>query len=515
VAYDSKKNNTNPNAHQKIQQKKKAAEKKIKTMHSYNAKQLQKAGRNLKLPFCLYLKDSGKKIICTRLLRIIPKRRAVFLGQWGEKKVVAKLYYQSQHIKRHIHREVSGTTALKNAGIQTASLLFSGYTKESCIGILLFEYIDPALQFEQAFEQCSSIESKQALLENFVTIIASMHRNGLLQNDLHFNNFLVKNNTIFAIDAASINICSHQCPVDVDKGLKNLAVLFSQLKLADMHLAETVFNSYVKTLDLKPSEIMFKAFEHMIAHARKHNIKRYLKKIFRESTLHIHQHSFSRFMICRRSFYSPSMAAMLNDPDTTMAMSPWPELKKGNASTVSKININGTDLVIKRYNIKGFRHQLKRLFITTRAARSWENAHRLTALGIKTPMPVAFLEKRMGPFRGVAYYISTYVQGPDAAQFFATHNHELQKNVARRIARLFHTLKTARITHGDMKATNLIIVDQQPFLIDLDAMKTHINHKRFDKTHQKDLNRFKKNWRQVPYAASLFEKLPDHPVADV
>jgi tRNA A-37 threonylcarbamoyl transferase component Bud32 len=490
-------------------------QRKKENMHDYNEKQLQKAGRNLKLPFCLYLKDSDKEVICTQLLRIVPKRRAVYLGQWGGKKVVAKLYYQSQHIKRHIHREVSGTTALKNAGIQTAGLLFSGYTKESCVGVLLFEYIDPALQFEQAWEQCGSIENKQALLENFVTIIASMHRNGLLQNDLHFNNFLVKENTIFAIDAASINICNHQCPVAIDKGLKNLAVLFAQLKLPDMHLAETVFNSYVKALDLKPSESMFNTFKHMKTREQKQSIKRYLKKIFRESTRHIHQHSFSRFMVCNRSFYSPLMAAMLKDPDKTMGHLKWSELKKGNSSTVSKINIDGTDFVVKRYNIKGLWHRIKRIFTTTRAARSWENAHRLTALGIETPMPVALLEKRTGPFRGVAYYISKYVKGPDAAQFFATKNHISQKNVARQIAQLFHNLKTARISHGDMKATNIIIVDQQPFLIDLDAMRTHVSRKRFDKAHEKDLNRFNKNWKLLPNVGEMFSKLLDNPMADV
>ena len=484
-------------------------------MHSYNAKQLQKAGRNLKLPFCVYLKGSDKEVICTQLLRIVPKRRAVFLGQWAGEKVVAKLYYQSRHIKRHIHRELSGTSALVNAGIQTAGILFSGHTKDGHIGVLLFEYIDPSLSFEQALKQSGSIEHRQNLLDNLVQIIASMHRNGLLQNDLHFNNFLVKENTIFAIDAASINICNHQCPVAIDKGLKNLAVLFAQLKLPDMHFAQTAFNNYVKTLDLTPSEIMFKVFEYMIAHARKHNIRRYLKKIFRESTRHIHEHSFSSFMVCNRSFYSPLMAAMLKNPDKALENPQWSELKKGNSSTVSKINIDGTDFVVKRYNIKGLWHRIKRIFMTTRAARSWKNAHRLTALGIKTPIPVAFLEKRIGPFHGVAYFISTYVQGPDAAQFFATKNHISQKNVARQIAQLFHNLKTARISHGDMKATNIIIVDQQPFLIDLDAMRTHIIEKRFDRAHEKDLNRFNKNWEQLPHVGEMFNKLLYNPMADV
>ncbi|MBW1746795.1 MAG: hypothetical protein JRJ25_11240 [Deltaproteobacteria bacterium] len=90
---------------------------------------------------------------------------------------------------------------------------------------------------------------------------------------------------------------------------------------------------------------------------------------------------------------------MIADPDSVIDSSRL--LKEGNSSTVALAEVNGKLLVIKRYNIKNFIHALKRYLRNTRAWTSWRNAHRLELLGIPTPKPIAFLERRWGPFRSV------------------------------------------------------------------------------------------------------------------
>lgn len=90
--------------------------------------------------------------------------------------------------------------------------------------------------------------------------------------------------------------------------------------------------------------------------------------------------------------------------------------------------------------------------------------------------------------------------------FFKTADHYQKTAIARRVAEIFRRLKSAKISHGDMKGTNIVIHRQEPVLIDLDAMRVHINHSRFDSAHSKDIKRFFKNWVDSPDIYRLFQE---------
>lgn len=58
---------------------------------------------------------------------------------------------------------------------------------------------------------------------------------------------------------------------------------------------------------------------------------------------------------------------------------------------------------------------------------------------------------------------------------------------------LFSTLREAKLSHGDCKGANILIVNNKPILIDLDAMKENaIND---ESLHQKDIKRFLRNFK--------------------
>jgi len=59
---------------------------------------------------------------------------------------------------------------------------------------------------------------------------------------------------------------------------------------------------------------------------------------------------------------------------------------------------------------------------------------------------------------------------------------------------LFYRLYLLNLSHGDMKATNIKILDQQPVLIDLDSMQQHKCAWFFRRKHARDLKRFMRNW---------------------
>ena len=216
-------------------------------------------------------------------------------------------------------------------------------------------------------------------------------------------------------------------------------------------------------------------------------------------------------MLCRRAHYTPSMAELLRNPDGALANGDTRFFKKGHGSTVGRIRIDDRDLVVKRYNIKGLWHALKRCSRATRAARSWRNAHRLLAQDIFTPRPVALLERRFGPFRSRAYYINEYLEGPRAIDFFQSQDAAPKDAVAGRIIGIINQLKEKMISHGDMKATNIIIHGLEPALVDLDAVRAHGSQRRFKAAHQKDVKRFMKNWADFPEVHALFSHMIQPP----
>jgi tRNA A-37 threonylcarbamoyl transferase component Bud32 len=191
-------------------------------------------------------------------------------------------------------------------------------------------------------------------------------------------------------------------------------------------------------------------------------------------------------------------------------------IKDGRTCTVSRLKLDHNDIVLKRYNIKNIWHAISRAFRQTRASASWGNAHRLNILGIATPKPVALIEKRFWRLRGKAYYVSEYVDAPDVKEFFSqVENKYQQAFVIENIVKLFYRLYLLKLSHGDMKSSNIKVLDGFPLLIDLDSMCQH----RFDyfalKAHVEDLRRFMLNWQDQSTLYNTFVKeflavYPDH-----
>ncbi len=68
-------------------------------------------------------------------------------------------------------------------------------------------------------------------------------------------------------------------------------------------------------------------------------------------------------------------------------------------------------------------------------------------------------------------------------------------------------LKSSMLSHGDMKATNIIIHDNKPFLLDLDSMVARTSKNRFVRAWSKDMKRFMQNWQDLPETTQLFKQL--------
>ncbi|MCF8112135.1 MAG: hypothetical protein K9J85_11700, partial [Desulfobacteraceae bacterium] len=133
----------------------------------------------------------------------------------------------------------------------------------------------------------------------------------------------------------------------------------------------------------------------------------------------------------------------------------------------------------------------------------------LMLLEIATPKPAAFLEKRWGPLRSRAYFITEYVQGIDACQWFnsASEDEPDTRGIVRQFAGLLCRFYEARIVHGDFKATNFILSEGRLAVTDLDAMRSYRRPTgRFRKKFKKDCRRLMKNWTDLPAIDKMFRE---------
>jgi len=193
-------------------------------------------------------------------------------------------------------------------------------------------------------------------------------------------------------------------------------------------------------------------------------------------------------------------------------------LKDGNTCTVVSSLLSEQAVVIKRYNLKSAGHAFGRAFRKSRAAASWSNAHRLKLLGIATPDPIALFEqRRLGVLRARAYFISAYIDALDIAEYFANNRDKKERAAAmKQTVALFYRLYLLKISHGDMKATNIkMLTDGKPSLIDLDSMQQHTTDAVALKAHARDIKRFMRNWDEQPALFNAFVKVfkvvyPDH-----
>jgi UDP-glucose:(heptosyl)LPS alpha-1,3-glucosyltransferase len=459
------------------------------------------ATQNQFSPFTLACSQTPIIMRCEQLMRVIPHKRWVFFARWNNQDIVAKCFKRP----RDAARELQGYHALIEAGIHTPNLLFHGWSRGGNFYILLYQRIMPAQDFAASWAQ-ANIATQQQLFTDLLLLIAQHHDAGIRQCDLHFKNFLLGNNKIYTLDAADIIKTDH--PLTGSQSLNNLALLFAQLPPQSERTFEEFYRVYAQARGILFTLTDLIDLKKYLVYWQKYRLLAYGRKIFRSSTALVCRRSWRHFLVCDRTYDTAAMRLFLADPETVLQGPAVKILKAGHTCTVALIEISGRQLVVKRYNIKNFWHRLKRAIQPTRAARSWRNAHRLLLAGIPTAKPVALLEKRCGPLRGTSYFISEYIAGTRLDAYLTeTSTPEEQLFISEKILALFKRLADMRLSHGDLKATNILMVGSEPFLIDLDAMRLHQLNWRWRKARQRDWQRFLKNWQNEPEIQKTFERV--------
>jgi RIO-like serine/threonine protein kinase len=203
------------------------------------------------------------------------------------------------------------------------------------------------------------------------------------------------------------------------------------------------------------------------------------------------------------------MKAFLSHPENAFAHTQMEVLKSGRSSTVIKTPIGDDTFAIKRHNIKNTFHWMRRTLRKTRADQSWKLSNTLRLFGIATPKPIAFVEKHFLGLKNKSYFVMEYIKGPNLAEYFANYQPEdaHYEKIAVRVLALLKNISKLKMSHGDLKASNILISNDQPVLLDLDGMKEHKTQRQANQAYKKDIKRFMKNWKNQPLVRALFEKL--------
>ncbi|MFK3793663.1 lipopolysaccharide kinase InaA family protein [Pseudomonas piscis] len=477
--------------------------------------ELKHAGRNPALPLSLELADAAgaAQLQLLSLLRVLPGQRYVGAGVWRGRMVLAKLLVGPK-AARHFQRELQGVRLLAEQGLTTPLLLADGL-QEGEGGWLLFEFLEGAQGLGDAWSQVQALpvlaDEQGEVLAEALGAIARLHAKGLWQEDLHLDNLLRHDGQLHLIDGAGICVEEAGKPLSRQKVLENLGVFFAQLPKNLEPFTEELLVHYL--LANAEHALPLEALQKQVDKVRGWRLRDFLSKVGRECTLFsVHRGPFALRAIRREE--EAAMLPVLEQADALLDQGHL--YKTGGAASVGRIESAGRTLVLKRYNIKGFAHWLKRFWRPSRAWHSWREGNRLAFLGIATPKPLAVLERRFLWLRRRAYLVTEYLPGPDIIERFApfVDSGGAPEPELRALDLLFASLLRERISHGDLKGHNLFWQEDRWSLIDLDSMRQHSTVGSFAAAYARDRARFMRNW---PESSKLYQmidqRLPKAPDA--
>ncbi len=181
-------------------------------------------------------------------------------------------------------------------------------------------------------------------------------------------------------------------------------------------------------------------------------------------------------------------------------------LKCDRRAVVASFMHDGTRYVAKYFPIAGLWERARQLPRRTRAERSWHNAHYLLRHDVATPAPIAAVVYGGAPLRHGSLYVSRFAEGPRCREFLNATDVRSEDAAAciDSLVELFARMRHARVSHGDMKDTNLILTDDRPTLLDVEGVCVHRSDLRLARAVDRDRQRLLRNWVDKPHLRRRF-----------
>ena len=345
--------------------------------------------------------------------------------------------------------------------------------------------------------------SKRNLIECFGENVGQMHTKGIFHGDLRLGNVLVQQKEeawrFFFLDNERTKKFQK---LSARLRLKNLV----QINMFQENITDTdrmrffrkycAQNTQTKKAEKALAKHVLKKTDQRLRYKKKPT--KSMKKYLRTNEKYLRINTAGWLAVFDRSFcQEPEALNFVKNIDALMQQGD--SLKKGDTSSVSRSIWNNKNIVTKQYHHRGFCHSLRHTLKRPRALRGWINGHRLLNLGIPTPKPLAYLEQRKGLLVWTSYLVTEFVDARMLYDFERDTNvsQEQLSRIIGQIEELLERLAKHRISHGDLKHTNILITDNGPVLTDLDAMVVHKICWLFQSKRHKDIARFLKDIQDI------------------
>ena len=427
-------------------------------------------------------------MLCTGLFRAVPGSRAIYDAVWKDTSVVVKVFSHKIKARLHLKRELKGLNQLQRCGLSSARPLFSGKTDNGRWAIVLEKIVNSATILDVLAETTD----KRVELDLLIRVcreLAKQHSKGVLQIDLHLGNFLLAGDRIYALDPSQMKFFRRQVPRK--KSISQLALLVCSLPAGDIKSARVICEEYFEVRGWHFGKSDEALLQKQMAVYTRRGIRRGLKKSLRTSKRHL-KITNKQYSAVFEKIFCPEDEPLDFIRRLDALMDGGQVLKDGNTCYVSRLSFSGKDVVVKRYNNKGFIHSLRHTIKRSRARRAWLHGHRLGMLNIATPEPLAYIEQRRGLLVEQSYLVTQYINGQSLYEFLRDDNVTQQQRSAaiQLIKNLLDKLAKYHITHGDLKHPNILITETGPVLTDLDGMTVHSWELLYRNKRAKDIERF-------------------------
>ncbi len=444
-----------------------------------------------------YLPEGGEEtLICTALLRTIPRTRAVYEALWNDREIILKIFSKKIRAKRHLKREWRGLTRLQKLDLNAPIPLFCGRTKDGRLAVAVEKIVESSTVLE-VFNKTFEDSKKFDLLILVCKEIAKQHNKGVVQTDSHLDNFLMRDERVFALDPGQMKFFSR--PILREKGLSQIAAIACYLPDDDTEAIPRLCAEYIQArgwyVEKSDEDLLRKQRD---LH-RKRTIRKALKKTLRTSKRYLHIKGDGYLAVLEKDFCHGADPGDLID-QIDLLMDAGNIFKDGNTCYVSRFKWNGKYVVAKRYNHKSLIHSVRHTIKKSRARKGWLHGHRLLALNIATPKPLAYIEHRKGPLVWRSYLITEYAEGQRLFDLLQDNKitEEQRLKTIQKVVELIHKMGKYGITHGDLKHSNILVLNNGPVLTDLDGMTVHRWKKTFEIKKADDIERLLRN-STVPF----------------
>jgi tRNA A-37 threonylcarbamoyl transferase component Bud32 len=280
-------------------------------------------------------------------------------------------------------------------------------------------------------------------LGKVLEFVEGLHDRGVLHEDLHPGNLLVKREPLELrlIDLHGTTVKSR---LTADERARNLALLRVNLPIRVSPEVERVSAGLRRRLLLQRS-----------------------KRCFWRNREFTRQRLGGLTWNVRLPFFNPAIEGILADPDGFLKKRAQ-ILKPGRTSTVGRAE----RVVLKRFNLRKILSLAKDLTRDSRARRAYRHAYHLELLGIPTARSIATADRRAAGVLLRSYFLMEEITGATDLGACLRSNRVLDSAVIHQAASIVGQLHQEGYSHRDLKETNLVLDKSgHLYLIDLDGLK--------------------------------------------